>query len=377
MPWGRNVVTWFANDHEFPMTHIIKAGTLGAIMRTVVGFAITAVAALNTLRTVLDRGFHWGYLIMASPFMLAGLVLLFAGINRFVARKAIVIRQDEVECDEVSLRGRKHWKLPSKKFEGVMKKWIAASGASKTLFQVVLQHKTPERSVVLFQSRSWLYVDKYWKHFATLLQLPAIEKTIDGRHRRLTPREIEQASPHKKVKPEILWLAPEQAALGKRARIQREGDGLVVSCPRTAEIRNGLVAFLLAGGLAALSHFVAKDDFRLAVPITGGVAAILLARLIVLWVSSEFLYVSPRGVEHRIKSPLGLRLKRQFPLELITNVQVKRNPRTPFLPASVTILAGNEAIRFAGSLSPSEKETLRSLVITALCQPESGIPAAA
>ena len=347
------------------MTHRDTGSRLTSIGLVVLAVLLTSLPLHRWLHLTMAHGFHWGHTLMMAPFILAGVIMLFSAFNMLLARRVITLRQEEVEKDEISLTGRKHWKEPIKRYLGIRSKILMVGSGTRTEYELVLEHGDPQKNIILFRSNSWLYLDDHLRGFSKLLKVPSIEQTPQGIVRR-SPREWDQPIRFGNQYREILWVEPESLTLSKKAAVKREGTGYIISFSRWAELRLSIVSALLSVGVFGVAYHLMNTEQPVSLAIVGLISLLLSVRVVILSGSSETVFVSSCGIESRIRYPWGQKLKHQLPIQLVTDICIKSNPATPLLPSFLTVSAGKNAIRFGCSITQQDKDTLRCFLITVL-----------
>jgi hypothetical protein len=360
LPWQANAVRWTPNESTFPLTCVHQARRAQAFLFTILGALAAALPVYQGVVEYKSIGFHWLTLALHFPFLYAGSLLLLFGLSRFYARRLYTIRKEEVECDQVRFLNRTHWKEPIRKYEGTLKqiKFYGGgrAGRSRVYYEVILRHKDPKKSVVLFRSYSWRQVDGAWKRFAKLFNVAALEEGPNGLVR-LNARDLDRAAATTMGN----WIDPKALKFSPAVSFRAEPDAYEI---RFTQKVKAIFWLPFAGGSLALTLWV-FDKTGAAGALACAVPALwctlkTLARLL----GTEVVRLCPSGIEHNLETPWGTKPLSQLPAELLTNCLIPSSK----LPGSspVALLAGSERLTFGEWLSPSDRHQARDLAILVL-----------
>lgn len=118
-------------------------------------------------------------------FSLFGLWLITAGLRLLRQRQTIALYSDRVEVEERDVLGSRHWREDLSAFQGLLSEIdyrSTGSGNSRRTYAIhtlKLQHRDPQRTLLLFETPQEEGHRTRWETIARHLQLPALEKDGD------------------------------------------------------------------------------------------------------------------------------------------------------------------------------------------------------
>jgi hypothetical protein len=359
--WEANAIRWAPSEGTFPMSHLSRPSRWAAVGWTGVGMAATVLPLQAVISEWRILGWQWSGLLLRLPFLMAGAAIFIFGASRFYCRRLYTVRKEEVECDQIGILDRFHWKESIRRYEGTLKQFKYYSGGkagrARLYYEVILKHADPAKSVVLFHGYSWKPLDEAWRRFAKFFQVPALVETPKGIVR-LSTRDLD-------AKPALAdldaWADPKGLSLSKAVTVNAESGVYEL---RFRDRMAALPSLLQAGLLGAFAGLVGL----VMGPLWGAVVALTTlnacARVLTHLFGWEIVRLSTSGVEHNRLSPWRLHPVSQLPVELLTNCKVGKDR---FWRAhAVRLEAEGDAVAFGHNLPMSDRERIRDLAILVL-----------
>ncbi len=359
--WERNAVVWTPGETTFPMSNYERKSRWFALFVSCLGFAATYLPLHALYSDWKEHGWFWSFLLLRLPYLAAGIGMSLFGVSRFYARRLFTLRKEEVECDEIGIFGREHWKESTRKYEGTLKQIKFYSGGragrARFYYEVILKHPNPAKSVVLFRSYSWRPLEEAWRRFAKIFSVHALEQTAKG-IAKLSPRDLEARQSMGDLSS---WIDP--SGFSSSLSFKTVGDVYEL------RFRDRLPAFgkLFSAALWGALTYAVIGYFG---PEWGSIPAVGLFVSVMGFVNRllgwEVVRLAAAGAEYLRETPFGIRPVSQLPAELLTNCLLRKTGR--FARSSVVLEAGGECLAFGASLSPGDKERVRDLAILVLSQ---------
>lgn len=279
-------------------------------------------------------------------------------LTRWSARRGRVcmeIGQEYVEVTERSLMGPRQWREKLTAFAGVQLNSDVENrpqAGMRQWHEVVLRHRDPEKTLVLYGSSRLGDARAAWRGAAESLHLPAIEKTPLG----FMVREAEELDkPFRDIGKERL--------LARAGRIDR--PPISIECKRRGPVTR---AVLRLNGVAVLPMLLLVGVgglFTWLGSVLGPPLAIAGILLFVLWLNArKGLEVTPAGVACSWMTPFGDFGRRAIPFEELHTVAWTRTGG-PENGNTALLLASDETEIALENIPRQQADWLAKLVMAA------------
>lgn len=357
LDWQRNRLRWEPTADSLPCARTERKGLLSGAVGVTGGLALSGVLLTGAVGGILREGFRWQPLLAAAPFGLVALALFAFGLARLFQRRDVRLTYHFVECRERGLFGEDRWREPLFSYRGVessVQHHAPGSDArAASVHEIWLRHPDPQKDILLFRAHSGRHLDSAWRHFAKLLNLPALEAAV-----RVETRPSDGP----------LEALPEaHEGLSARVKLKRFAGGYCAIHPRVWGSWTSALGVILTGALYLVTpSFVPQESAEL--PLTALLVFFLafLSLFVAHVVSAEELWVTRQELRYQIRYPWGRVVKTRLSTRGVRRIDVAGDPHRNHLPAALCIEGREGLILFGRYASADDKTRLATLVRTVL-----------
>ncbi len=362
---------WEPLDSQLPMTKHDKSSGCLSVFFLLFGLTFAGIPTSILLLDPSSVKDELTLILLLGMFTLIGLGVVGLGIYSFLFKAITTIDGSTVHYAQHGLTPKK-WRESLANYHGILRHSRYVSGGKNSsgymVYEVSLIHsRDKDRNVLLHESRSSTDLNERWEHFSRVLQLPALEESVDGyKITRFGETRSQNVPPPESGISHVTDLPRKLGGF----RVENHHGGKRLRFYRGAVFFRALFPMLFGaffGGMP-LWIYLFKDQTSflfLFIGIGGLMFFGGILWMFCLLISSEVLEVQLNGVRHYIAYPWGPQWEKRLQREEIEEVSVRKilesRSSTAF---QLRIKSSGGTIVIDGRLSDDEKVRLRDFLNT-------------
>jgi len=375
-----NKISWAPDEGSVPMKHSISGNRLGGAIALLIG-SLWVYFFIDDIFNALEPTPLLPELLMMVLVTLPGIFVLIYGISQFIYHEETIIDQNRVSWKRQGLSGTREWQEAITSYQGVLKEHQyrhgsqgdASNRSSHMIYFIRLIHADPGKEVVLYRTESSMLVSpidwpEKWKRYAELLQLPVLEKTESG----MSLSDVDDLdepliSKIHDEKLKVVHIDPQEATLGRMAKLTRDEDLWVITCyPVWNAWKSiaGLIVLVVALMGAYSFELINPQLFKYflwIVPLCLLAIGLSIRKQVA---HPEQLALDKKGIYYRHWNKQKGWVTDDIPLRSICNILVKSNPVHFRSAADIVIEEKNRSIRFGWWLPKKTKLCIERLLLS-------------